>query len=192
MSRLAYLSRRSLFRLGFSVAGIAMLSAAACPVSSDNAVCGAPGTATMAFNGSFDALYTADLATSLSGGVRTYSWSHLVENVCPNEHVKAGWLFEARADKLPPGWDIEAGYLITALSGSKVPLTGQTANNIRSYNGATDIGLKQAYDGEPGRFLLYLDISFTSRGNAEEDRAVVDNLFKFMFVSADYKNYKGN
>ena len=187
-----YFTRRSLFRPGFSIAAVTILSAAACPVSSDKAACGLPATATMAFYASFDALFTSDLATSLDGGVRTYSWSHLVENACPDEHVKAEWLFEARPDKLPAGWDIEAGYLITALSGRKVPLTGQTINNIKSYSGAADIGLKQAYDGEPGRFLLYLDISFPSRGNAEEDRAVVENLFKFIYVSANYKYYKGD
>lgn len=179
-------------RLAFSFAALAVLSAAACPTSSDIDECGKANFTRIAISNRVDALNSPDLETSVVGGVRTFSWSRVVEDVCSNEHVQTGWRLETVADKLPAGWDVKAGYIITPLLGDEVTLQGQTAGNVRTYTGTGNIGLSQAFDGARGRFLIFLDIHFTSRGSLTQDQAVVEDLFRFMLIEAVYKDHDTN
>lgn len=182
--------RARFLRLGFSFATIAILSAAACPTSADDAECGPSDEMSLSIVDVVAALASPDLETSFSGGVRTFGWSRLVENVCSNEHVKAQWHFGARVNQIPPGWRVDGGYRITALLGQDLTLQAANAGDVRIYDAETEIGLSQAFDGEPGRFLIFLDVSFTSRGNLQEDQEALQRVFWEVSMSARYKKHK--
>jgi hypothetical protein len=204
MNRIALLSRPSLMlargrtdafsirfvRLGSCVAAVAILSASSCFTSPDNSNCGASGELFQTYNTAAEALNSPDLETSFSGGVRTFSWSRFVENVCSDEHVNAEWSFSAIVNKLPPGWRVDAGYFTTALLGRNLTLEAQPIGDLRKYVVATEIGLNQAFDDGPGSFLMFIDISFTSRGDLAEDRAVASGVFYHMYMTAKYKQHK--
>ena len=178
-------------RLGFCCTAAALLSASSCFTSPDEEECGISTSNALSLSNTPQALGSPDLETSLNGGVRTFSWSRLVQNVCSSEHVKAGWLLNVDAVLLPPGWHVEAGYLITQLSGSVVPLTESTLSGTttREYRGNSDIGLKQAFEGQPGRFLIFLDFSFNSLGSLTDDREAVNRFFHNLIVVANYKEH---
>ena len=181
--------RVRLLRLGSCFAAVALLSAANCFTSPDDDECGESNSSSISYSNTPQALASSDLETSLSGGVRTFSWSRLVENVCSSEHVKAGWLLIVDPAHLPAGWRVDAGYFITALSGSVVPLTESTVGSSRDYRANSEIGLKQAFEGQPGRFLIFLDFSFNSLGSLTDDREAVNRFFHQMIVVANYKDH---
>ena len=163
--------------VGISFAAIACLSAGLCPTSADSP-CGPIGYTDVSFGSAGTALSSSDLETSFDGGVRTFSWSRLTENVCSESHPSVRWTLAANANQLPPGWKVEAGYLVTALLGSNVTLQASESENVRIYEGKAEVGLKQAYAGEPGRFLLFLEISFTSQGTLQADREAAQRAIR--------------
>ena len=177
-------------RLGFSFIAIALLSGSTCP--KDESACGdETGNAWLYFS-PVEALGSPDLETTLSGNERTFSWSRLIENVCSQEHADANWLLTVNPNKLPPGWRVEAGYLVTALVGSTVTLTAAPEGDRRKYTGKTDIGLSQAFGEGPGRFLVFLDLSFTSQGDLTTDREVLRGFVFTNSVEWNYKRHKSN
>jgi len=189
-------SVRIFLRLAFSFAAVAILSASSCPTSADDDLgCGQSDSMSIHFGltGDIDPLISPDLTISSEGGRRTFSWSRLVENVCSNEHVRASWSLTSNPSHLPPGFSVDAGYLLTALTGSNVTLAAKNEDtNTRIYQGETEIGLRQAFDGEAGRFLIFLDISFTSQGGEAADRLVATGIIRFMTMQATYRQAKAN
>jgi hypothetical protein len=205
MHRIALLSRPSLMfahgrtrasrvrflRLGLSFAAVAILSASTCSTASDDSLCGKPAGFTFALEGPVAALTSTDLDISFSGGVRTFSWSRVVENVCSNEHAKAQWTFDVLSAKLPPGWKVNAGYLLTDFLGRDLTLKATDFNpQVRSYEGEADIGLTQAFGGDPARFVVYLEASFTSQGDVVDDRAVMQRLLERVRIEMSYRQPK--
>ena len=183
----------SFLRLCFSFMAIAVLSASSCPTdANDDSPCGEPGHLIIYNLTAAQALTSSDLEVTLSGGVRTFSWARVIENVCSEKHASADWSFSGQADKLPPGWRVDAGYVITPVLGGVVTLKATDSNNVRTYDGEAEFGLSQAFQGQPGRFLTFLDISFTSQGNLQADQAVVQSLFRQMRMGAEYQQAKTN
>jgi hypothetical protein len=173
--------------LGFVVVAIL----AACPTSPDKPECGADSILELDYPNLTAALTSSDLETSFGDGRRSFSWSKIAENVCSEEHANAQFTVNAAADRLPPGWRVEAGYLLTPLVGRTVTLVpGNVGENLRSYTGLTQIGLSQAFEGKPGRFLLFIDISFTSQGDVIDDRSVLQQALVNILGAASYKLHK--
>jgi hypothetical protein len=188
MSR--YLTRTGTIRvlrtLGFSFAAVACLSAGLCPTSADSP-CGPIDQTDVGFGSAGLALTSSDLSTTFDGGVRTFSWSRLVEDVCAEAHASAHWTVSATDNQLPPGWKVEAGYLVTALLGSNVTLKESVSSNVRTYDAEAEIGLKQAYAGKPGRFVLYIEISFTSQGTLQTDREAAQRAIQTLQFRSIYR-----
>ena len=155
----------------------------------DESGCGPEGfPAGFGISNSIDAVTSPSLDTSLAGGRRFFGWSWLVENACTEQHVRATWVLRVNPQNLPLGWQVEAGYLLTALSGNSVAFTPiDRSATEREYQGLSGIGLKQAFPSGPGRFLLYVQLSFTSQGDFQTDREVVQRLFSHVGLFAEYR-----
>ena len=90
-----------------------------------------------------------------------------------------------------PKKNVEAGYVITPVLGALVTMKpSNRSTNVRNYDGSAKFGLRQAYGEQPGRFLPFLEISFTSQGNLQADQAVVQSLFLLMQMNVYYKHPK--
>jgi hypothetical protein len=135
------------------------------------------------------ALLSPALETSFANGRRTFFWSKTVENVCSSEHVQVSWnLWLAPPSERPAGWEATAGWAISPFVGRDVALTYESSTD--SYQGKSEIGLKQAYEGKPGRFLMALEISFTSQGIETVDREVLQRAMGVrgaIWMNATYK-----
>lgn len=125
----------------------------------------------------------------MDGNNRVYNWGELVENVCPDEHVKVSCTVRfyngAPTDIIKArgriGWQIffERKFDVSDLSQNPIELKG---------NG--EAGLKQAFGEDPASFVPVLEVFFPTKGSLQADDDFLFQNVLAIEIVAEYLDYK--
>lgn len=118
----------------------------------------------------------------MDGTNRVFQWSSIVENVCPDEHVK----IEARVallDETTTGFTARAGASWLFFFEEIFDLK----KNGSDLKGNGEAGLKQAFDMDPGWFVPQLEVIFPTKGNYSLDTAYLKQNIISVEMMAKYR-----
>jgi len=133
------------------------------------------------------ALTNPALETDLDQGFRYFSWTFLVENICADAHAKPFWQLITDKTKLPPGWNVSAGWVTTPVTSGEVTLPPHDDGSLRTYSAYGDIGMEQGSVGGVGRLAVWIEFGFESQGNIDVDREVARQLLQALDMTVAYK-----
>ena len=118
----------------------------------------------------------------LDGQNRVFQFSNIVENVCPEEHVKFSFR-TALLDESTSGI-FARGRVSWQFLFEKEVLGTKSGSDVK---GNGDAGLKQAFGEEPGWFVPALEVYFETKGSYSADTA----FFKKNVISVEMMaNYR--
>jgi hypothetical protein len=120
----------------------------------------------------------------MDGGNRVFQWSQIVENVCPEEHVK----MDARVallDETTTGINARARVDWLFLFEENIPMT-KSGSDLK---GKGEAGLKQAFDKEPGWFIPALEVYFPTKGSYSADTAFLKQNVISVEAMAKYRKF---
>lgn len=118
----------------------------------------------------------------MEGTNRVFQWSNLVEEVCPQEHVK----IEARVallDETTQGINARARASWLFLFETNIPMT----KNGSDIKGNGEAGLKQAFGEDPGWFVPAVEVFFPTKGSYYADTAFLKNNVISVELMAKYR-----
>ncbi|MBK7523671.1 MAG: hypothetical protein IPL63_14980 [Saprospiraceae bacterium] len=121
----------------------------------------------------------------MNGSDRVFQWSQLVENVCPEEHVKVDCRV-ALLDETTTGINARGSVSWLFLFEENIPMT----KNGSDLKGKGEAGLKQAFDTEPGWCVPTLEIYFPSKGSYAADTAFLKQNVISVELTANYRELK--
>lgn len=166
-----------LFILAFS-----FLALSSCDLF-DDSPCGGKDTFDLYLLGSSIVDSTTGFYNSyMQGTNRVFQWSEIVENVCPEEHVK----LEARVallDETTSGISARAGASWLFLFEEMFNLT-KSGSDLK---GNGEAGLKQAFDKEPAWFVPQVEVYFPTQGSYRADTAFLKQNVISVELMAKYR-----
>lgn len=149
----------------------------------DDSPCGARETYDLYLLGSSIVDSTTGVYYSyMNGNDRVFQWSNIVENVCPEEHVK----IDSRVALLD-----ETTTGINARSGASWLFLFEESFNLNKngsdLKGKGEAGLKQAFGKDPAWFVPQLEVFFTTKGSYSADTAFLKQNVISVEMMAKYR-----
>ena len=120
--------------------------------------------------------------TEVFGGNRFFRRTLKVDNVCPDEHVTASFLFvilsETGTLQLPVTIRGRIVYSLVFPDEEDTLAENLRATNIgfSAYNGEVEAGLKQTFGEDPATYFVVFEIFFPTTGVASRDLAYIMDL----------------
>ncbi len=119
----------------------------------------------------------------MDGTNRVFQWSPLVEEVCPDEHVKSDFRV-ALLDETITG--ISARATVSWLFFFEDMFT--MTKNGSDIKGGGETGLKQAFDTDPGWFVPSLEVFFPTKGSYSADTAFLKTNVISVEIMSKYRH----
>jgi hypothetical protein len=120
----------------------------------------------------------------MDGTNRVFQWSQLVEEVCPDEHVK----IESRVallDETTTGISARARVDWLFLFEENIVMT----KNGSDIKGKGEAGLKQAFDKDPGWFVPVVEVFYPTKGSYGADTAFLKENVISVECMAKYRKF---
>lgn len=130
-------------------------------------------------------LYSMQFQYNSSSQQTTISFSSIIyENVCTEEHatVDVKILIDKDYTEIVPKARVDW----YPLFGSEIALT-LDRSNILVYDGSYEIGLKQVYKDQPGRFYISWSLTFPSQKDRRSDLIWLNNRVLAIHIDSHYK-----
>lgn len=130
---------------------------------------------------------------SVDGGsqIATATWRIHSTNVCTYEHVSFNIEVEINA-AYADTFTAQSSVLLNPLYIPQIPLTKsvnwETGNAF--YRGTGDVGLKQVFGEGPGEFTYFLELSFPSTGNTNQDNEFIIQAIKNVSILCSFYYHK--
>jgi hypothetical protein len=115
---------------------------------------------------------------------RVFQWSQLVENVCPDEHVKVNYRV-ALLDETTTGINARGHVSWLFLFEENIAMT----KNGSDLKGKGEAGLKQAFDKDPAWFVPVLEVYFPTKGSYGADTAFLKTNVISVEAMASYRKF---
>ncbi len=165
--------------------GIVLLTALAGCDLFDDSPCGPNQNYDLYLLGSSIVDSTADVYYSyMDGGNRVFQWSHLLENVCSQEHAK----MECRVallDETTAGISARARASWLFLFEENITMT----KNGSDIKGKGEVGLKQAFGEDEAWFVPTLEVFFPTKGSYGADTAFLKQNVISVEMMAKYRKH---
>jgi hypothetical protein len=119
-----------------------------------------------------------------NGNDRVFQWSQLVEQVCPDEHVKV----ESRVallDESTSGISARASVNWLFLFEEQIPMN-KSGSDVK---GKGEAGLKQAFDKDEAWFVPSLEVFFPTKGSYSADTAFLKQNVISVEMMAKYRKF---
>lgn len=125
----------------------------------------------------------------MDGNNRVYNWGELVENVCPDQHVKVSCTVRfyngAATNVIKARGRIDWQFLFERnFDVNDLQLNGT------ELKGNGEAGLKQAFGENPASFVPVLEIFFPTKGSLQADDDFLFQNVLAIEIVAEYLDYK--